>query len=440
MQHRKVLKFGGAALADGPSVQRVCSIVAAHDGPAPVVVVSAHAGVTDLLEDLSRAAALGAPDASPFRLRHRGLLSQLGLPSDLLDRQVRELSALLRAITVRGEVRPSDLDLAWSFGERASARIVAAAMRSLGVGATPVDAWDLGLLTDSRHGRARPLPGVGSAVRAALQQIPGVAVVTGFLAKDVQGNLTTLGRNGSDLTASCVAEAIAAPEIQFWKTVPGILTADPDLVPEATCLDQLSYTEAAELAFQGARVLHPASVAPAVRAQVAVTVRSVLDPTGPGTRLVARTRRQGPVAIACRPRVHHVQLDVPTPSARGQRVTALLEVLATQGLSPTLLTSDGASVGAIVPEVGGVEPRWQEFEGLSHQANLGTVAVVGRVPGSGAELGARALEALRAASLDVLHAEIGQRRTSQVFVTPSPHVPAAVRVLHGLLEGHRSLA
>lgn len=300
-----MLKFGGAALADGPAVERVCAIVArqaARTGPPPVVVVSAHRGVTDLLESVARAAVAGRSEGRLVRIRHRSLLAQLDLPSDFLDRYWRELERLLGQLRLRarGRLRPAELDLTLSYGERLSARVVAGALERSGVAAIPVDAWDLGLITDSTHGDARPLQGNARSIRSAIAEMHGVAVVTGFVAKDLRGNLTTLGRNGSDLTASTLAEALGAKEIQFWKPVAGILTADPALVPEAEPLEYVTHAEAAELAFFGAAVLHPGAIAPAVAAGSAVRICSFENPSEPGTVLVTELERRAPISVVCR--------------------------------------------------------------------------------------------------------------------------------------------
>jgi len=300
-----VLKFGGAALADGPAVERVCAIVArqvAKDEPPPVVVVSAHRGVTDLLESVARAAAEGRSEGRLVRIRHRSLLAQLGMPSDFLDRYWRELDRLLGQLRLRasGTLRPAELDLTLSYGERLSARIVAGALERAGVAAVPVDAWDLGLITDSTHGDARPLDGSARSIRSAIAEMRGVAVVTGFVAKDLRGNLTTLGRNGSDLTASTLAEALGAAELQFWKPVAGILTADPELVPDAEPLECVTHAEAAELAFFGAAVLHAGAIAPAVRAGTTVRVCSFERWSEPGTVLVTDCERRAPISVVCR--------------------------------------------------------------------------------------------------------------------------------------------
>ena len=256
-----VLKFGGAALADGGGIQRVGAILASRGGPRPVAVVSAAAGVTELLIQVAQAAAEGRSELERVRVRHRTLLSQCGLEQELLNRLLAELAAVLEGIRERRAISAAERDFVLSFGERMSTRVVAAALRAGGRNATPVDAFDLGLISDSNHGCARPLAGTSSAIRRALAEVPGIPVVTGFVAKDAAGNLTTLGRNGSDLSASLLADACGAREVQFWKVVGGVMSADPTLVPDARGIARLSYAQAAEyaFAFEGKPTPFPAS-------------------------------------------------------------------------------------------------------------------------------------------------------------------------------------
>ena len=293
----KVMKFGGAALRDGPGVSRVVEIVTQRGGENPVVVVSALEGVTDLLVDAARAAARGEVKTDTIRVRHRSVLSQLGADPELLDRYSRELSLILESIQRQRRLGAVELDHVLSFGERASARIVAKCFESQGVMATPVDSYDLGLTTDSNHGNARPLKGEGASLGRSIWEIPGIPVVTGFLAKDGAGTLTTLGRNGSDLSAALLAEAIGAESVEFWKSVPGVLSADPTIVPNAQPLDRLCFADAEELGHRGARILHPDAIAPAVRAGIEVKVRFTRDPNFPGTTLVQESPSAGPVAL-----------------------------------------------------------------------------------------------------------------------------------------------
>ncbi len=293
---RTVFKFGGAALADGPGVGRVVSIVADRSNPL-IIVVSAHSGVTAVLRELAEDAVHGRADVAKVRIRHRSLCTQLGLESELLDRYWVELAQLLAGIADRGSLSAQDRDAVLSIGERVSARIVARSLRARGVFATPVDAFDLGFVAEDEEGRVRPRADSGANVRLALEGVPGVPVVTGFLARTESGLLTTLGPNGSDWTASWLAEAVQATELVFWKTVPGIMTADPHLVPKARVIERLPYADAFELARHGAEVLHPNSIEPARRANVHVTIRDVLNPAGAGTELVELAPSSEPVGI-----------------------------------------------------------------------------------------------------------------------------------------------
>jgi len=301
-----VLKFGGAALVDGAGVWRACDLVVGRGGPSPVVVVSAAHGVTGLLDGLWRVAA-GLDTAPPeaeagahrVRIRHRTLLSELGLDAEFLDRHLRELTWVLAAIRSRAAPSPADRDHVLSFGERMSARIVAAALTARGVLATPVDAFDLGLVSDSNHGRARPLPGTAAQVGRALEAVRGVPVVTGFVAVDARGRLTTLGRNGSDLSASLIGAAVGAGEVQFWKSVVGILTADPALVPGARPLRSLDYVRAAEFARLGAQVLHPEALEPLRAENIPARVLCFEDPGDAGTRIESLGAGAEACGIAC---------------------------------------------------------------------------------------------------------------------------------------------
>ncbi len=281
----RVLKFGGMALRDGSAVRRALALVASCGGERPVLVVSAHGETTGMLRRAAHAAASGEAYSEPLRavrLAHRGLLAQLGLDPETCDRYLALFTHIAEAIAARRQLVRRDLDAALSLGERMSARIVARALVAAGVDATPVDAWDLGLAYDSGSSLA------GSAqVRARLDELEGVPVVTGFVAKDSHGNLTTLGPDGSDLSAAVLAEALGAEELQLWKTVGGVSSADPSLVPEAHVLSALRYDEAATLARLGARVLHANTIEPVERARIPVRVRDVDNPGAMGTGIDA---------------------------------------------------------------------------------------------------------------------------------------------------------
>lgn len=371
------LKFGGAGLATGDGVLAALERIARAPCERPIVVVSAIGEVTDLLDEAAREAGRGRPDSSRVRWRHKRLQAELGLEPGLLRRLSTELEALLGAIALRGSCTPAERDHVLSFGERMSARIVAAALRARGRSAAPVDAWELGLESDSNHGRARPLERTLAALGPALERLPGVPVVTGFVAMDASGRLTTLGRNGSDLSAALVAEAARASELQLWKSVPGVFDADPNLVPDARVLPGLDHDQARALALHGAEVLHPDALAPLARAGIPALVADLMRPELAGTRIALERRAAGVIGLAHRRGLALARFVSRSPAERATREAALHSTAAQLGLEARAFEvaaggrcavfADGSAAAALGPRA----PEGVELEG-----GLAALAVV----------------------------------------------------------------
>jgi len=440
MPFDRVLKFGGAGLADGPGVLRACKIVTQHGGARPIVVVSAHQGVTDLLDTVGRSALEGHLEGDRIRIRHRTLLRQLDLEPDLLDRYFSELFGLLSEMQVRRRLLSGQHDHLLSFGERMSARIVAHTLKKMGLRATPIDAWDLGLTTDSNHGDARPLPEGTAQIRGALEQVVGIPVVTGFLAKDTRGNLTTMGRNGSDLTAALVAEAVGANEVQLWKAVGGMMTADPEIVADARVIESLGFQEATEYAFHGAEVLYGPALSPVQRGAITVRILDVHDPLARGTVLGGRTMGEGPVGIAARRSVLRLDLAIQASELRAPRVAEFFSVLARHRVEPGVVSTAGDRISCLVAPGGNIDAVVTELgRRVSVTRDLGLAAVIGRDVGGDTALSTRALELLAEERVEVREAFLGVRAPSQVFVVSANDLERTVRVLHaGLLGAVRS--
>jgi len=203
-----------------------------------------------------------------------------------VDNLLKECQQMLTGVKMIQELSPKSLDQLVSYGERCSVRIMAARLNQLGVPAQAFDAWDIGIITDIMFGDAKLLSQYEGAVQKAFEQRidPNtVAVVTGFIAHDANGKITTLGRGGSDLTATALGAALGLDEIQVWKDVDGILSTDPRVVPHAVPLDQVSFEEASELAYFGAQVLHPIAMQPAMKYNVPVRVKNSYNPSAVGT-------------------------------------------------------------------------------------------------------------------------------------------------------------
>ena len=296
-----VMKFGGTSVGDARRMAAVCEIIRSRLDKRPVVVVSALAGVTDLLVRAVAAVGVGDREAlepilSDLERRHRWALagtvddprSRHDLSLDV-DALFEDLKQLLRSVRVLGEGTPRSTDAILAFGETLSARILVGALRDRGVTARWLDPRDV-MITDGRHGAAAPdMVAVEKRCRERIFPVleaGEVPVIGGFVGASVDGVTTTLGRGGSDTTASVLGSAMAAREIQIWTDVDGLMSADPKLVPTARTLEQVTFAEAAELAFYGARVLHPASIAPAVERQIPVRVLNSFRPEGQGTRIL----------------------------------------------------------------------------------------------------------------------------------------------------------
>lgn len=423
MRFPLVMKFGGAGLVDGPAVRRACELVRGEGGT-PILVVSAHAGVTAELERCAERAAQGQLDLEALRIRHKSLLRELGLDSELLDRLLGELAQVLYAISDRRRIFAEELDFVLSFGERMSARVVAAALRAAGLQATPVDAYDLGLTTDSCHGDARPLPGLEGSLRRSLEEITGIPVVTGFLAKDGRGNLTTLGRNGSDLTAALVARAVGAERLVFWKTVAGILDGDPRSVPAARVLEGLSITEASALAFHGAEVLHPSTLQPLLETGVDIEVRDIRAPEEPGTRIDHRAASPRPVAVTGMANLQG--LRVRNDSA--ETTANLFALLHINHVRPRYLQVSVDAITLYAPATPGFDVLRRELSGRADSLPpRSSVVLIGPAR---ERLGIQALELLHGQGVQPTHSQLDSEGQGQLFLVDPGEFRSAARALH----------
>jgi aspartate kinase len=303
-----VHKFGGTSVGDPARFANVADIIVdchqrqgSDRATGTVVVVSAMSGVTNQLIAGARAAAAGQD--SVYREIKAALLSRhLDAIETLLDKnserlgvgglvedRLHELGRFYRSIAMLGELTARGLDAVASFGEQLSASILAAALRERGVRAQALNATEL-IVTDGNFGAASPLM---DQTRQRLQEqvLPLVErgvipVITGFVAATEAGATTTLGRGGSDYSAAIVGAALEADEVWIWSDVDGILTADPNLVPEARTLTELSYAEAADLAYYGADVLHPKTIRPVIRSGIPLRILNSFNPSHPGTLIV----------------------------------------------------------------------------------------------------------------------------------------------------------
>ncbi|HPF13615.1 MAG TPA: aspartate kinase [Planctomycetota bacterium] len=432
----RVLKFGGSALAHGNAISMACELVLTQGGERTVVVVSALQGVTDRLIEAAQAATRDEDLGAELRIRHRTVCRELGLPSDLLDRLWRELQGLLGQIRIRASLTPQALDQVLSFGERASARIVAAVLRQAGVLATPVDAFDLGFETEAATGWSRLAPGVADRIGPALAQIPGIPIVTGFLAKDALGNLTTLGRDGSDWTAAVIAGALRADELIYWKDVPGILSADPRWVSGAQTLARVSFCEARELAFQGAQVLHSAALDDPDKLGIQVRVKSFQRPQVPGTVLTPSEFRTGAVAVACQPELVGVFFEGESAGRMQAKLSSALVRLGSAHLLARFLEQGGSGAAFWFDDGPHTDSLLDELPPAAQiRRDQASVAVVGENLGQNIELYRHCLAALEQGAIELHGTHWGDRAHGLSFLVARDSLADAMQRLHDSVVG-----
>lgn len=285
-----VMKFGGTSVGNASRIREVVGIVRSQLSNGPIVVVSALGGITDSLIEMGKQAAAGKDVSAMLEQiikRHYDTIAELGLDRKIIKPEVEQLGKLVGDIFMLGELSPRNLDRLMSFGERMSARIVAGCMRSSGLDGQAYDSYDIGMITTSNFGDADITPYTYQRIRKALSGKAGIPVITGFLGKSKEGEITTLGRGGSDYTASIVGAAVGAKEIQIWTDVNGIMTADPKIVKSARSIDEVSYKEATELAMLGAKVLHPKTILPAVENNIPVRILNTFNPAHRGTLVLS---------------------------------------------------------------------------------------------------------------------------------------------------------
>ena len=456
----EVWKLGGASLADADAVRRAVGLVQRHPGDL-VVVVSALKDVTDgLLEGAHRSAsgdvAAASAQAAAFLRRHRALVLDLVAPGPdrrrLLseaNRAAREYREICRAVAALGHLSPRTSDVLVSRGERVAAAIVAATLSAAGRAAARVDALDV-VSTDGRHGAAAPDLAL-TRVRArkvlpVLLRRGITPVVPGFFGRAPDGTVATLGRGGTDLTATLLGRVLGASRVVLWKGVPGILTADPGHVADARLIPQLHYREAAEVAYFGAKVLHPRALIPLDGSRVQLHVRSFLDPEAPGTEVSARrTLRRYPVkgvAVEASQALVTVagkgMMGVPGIAARtfgalhgeGISVSTIFQASSENSIGFTLSEGEAPRAVEALRRVFKDEIASGLIDGVTARPGVGVVAAVGEGMAGTPGIAARVFTALGGGDVNVLAIAQGSCERNITFVVDRSQLAEAARRIH----------
>jgi aspartate kinase len=441
------MKFGGTSVADAEAFERVAALVRRHEGVRPVVVVSAMSRVTDALLESVRVAgdgrALEASDALEEHFeRHlevaRALLDEgvRGFFEAAVEETRREVGEALREVAAGERPRALMQDLVVSHGERLSATLLAAVLRGQGLRARYVDAR-LCIITDEHHGCATPLKDLTEArTREQLEPLieaGEVPVLGGFIASSHAGETTTLGRGGSDYTAGLVGAALRAREIQIWTDVPGVLTADPRLVPEARTIPRLSYAEAAELAYFGAKVLHPKTILPAVVRNVPVRICDSRRRDAPDTLVFfdAEMTPRTVKAIACKGSIHIVHITSARMLGEHGFLRAIFEVFERHRTAVDIVTTSEVSVSLSLDDTSALEAIVEDLKpvgAVKVESNRAIVCIVGEGLRSTPGIAGRVFSTLK--DINILLISQGASSINLTFVIEERHIPEVVRRLH----------
>ena len=438
-----VMKFGGSSVANRSQIEKVLAIVAARRDRKPVVVSSAHKGITDALVNAAKLAATGSLDGTRKPIdRQREIMLELGCAPELLDDLFQELGDLLRGISLVRELSPRSLDYVSSFGERMAVRVIADFAARSGVPARAHDVWDLGFVTDSKFGCARPLPGWESGCKAAFERLPAdeLAIVTGFVGKTAAGEITTVGRNGSDLTASLLGSALQAEEVQIWTDTDGVMTADPSVVTSARNIPFMRFDEAAELAYFGGRVLHPSTLLPAMQSNIPVRVLNTNRPEHPGT-VIEQTTDQNPspaTSIAYKERQSVLVLRTTRMFGQSGFLARAFEVLGRHAVDVDMISTSEVSVSL----TSGDHERLARAAAELRSSGIGEVelregktilVVVGQHLPKRSGIAARILGAVAEAGVNVEMISYGMDSINFTMLIDDADIRRAVAVLHAIL-------
>ena len=344
-----VMKFGGSSLGSAAKILHCADLVAAAAHRRPVVVVSACGKTTNGLDELAQSAVLGDASTDIVAQFHRDLAAELEVETEQVDPLLDELAALIRGVHLLGELTERTRDRILSFGERMSARLFSATLTRKGIPAQACDAFDLGLRTDGQHGNASPLAGIEEDIKEALSSDKFLPVVTGFLGRSPEGHITTLGRSGSDYSASIVGAAIDAEEVQIWTDVDGVMTCDPSVDRRAQSLPVLSFEEASELAYYGAEVLHPSTIVPAVRKGIPVWVKNTAKPEEEGTCIdgAARVTNRIAKSVVYKEDVCLITISTTRLMSAVRVLSSAFTFLDAQGIGIHLATTSEATVSMV---------------------------------------------------------------------------------------------
>jgi len=433
----RVLKFGGTSVGIAANAEQALRLVRERARQDLVVVVSALSGVTNQLVELARAGAPREAIAEEIARRHLDHARALGVAESVLARHL----ATLREEAARSPrdvaLSPADADRVLAHGERLAAELFAAALTARGTPARAVIAGEAGLVTDEQFGQATPLPEAAARIAGALADRSQLPVVTGFIGVTRDGATTTLGRGGSDYSAAILGAALGAEEIEIWTDTNGMLSADPRIVPEARPVPRLSFAEASELAYFGAKVLHPKTLLPAMEKGIPVRVLNTARPDDPGS-LITATAEPEPrgwraKSIASKQGITAVTIASSRMLLAHGFLARVFDVFGRHRVDVDLVTTSEVSISVTVDDTSRLPDLVAELQAIGRvdvREGLAVVAVVGEGAPTQVGLAGHVFTLLGGVGVRVEMISQGASRVNLSFVVAASEAARVVRLLH----------
>lgn len=430
-----IMKFGGSSLANAERIRQVGRIIEMHLNENPMIVVSAIGKTTDDLIEAGQLAVSGLIDLAKITDRHHAIIDELNLSNTGVELLLDDLHRLLKGISILRELTPKTLDHLLSFGERLSTHIFTAYLNQNGISAFHVYGWTAGLVTSSDFNRAELLPESYENIAAAFRGFnQGVPVITGFIAKDRHGSITTLGRGGSDLTASVIGAALGVREIQVWKDVHGIMSTDPRLLDTAFPIPKITFEEAAELAYFGAKVLHPSSILPAMNKGIPVRVKNSYDPAHPGTLIDSALTHQNGLVTAITYKPGQVLVHICSTRMLGQYgfLARVFQIFADLKISVDVIATSEVSISLTLDNRERLEEldrRLGEIATIKTQASKAIISLIGSTAHA-SQILERSLQTLSLQGIGVHMVSLGASNVNTSLVINDSDAKRSIHLLH----------
>ena len=456
-----VMKFGGTSVKDAAAMQQVAAIVRSRLDRKPVVVVSAMSGVTDALAHCAEEAHQGREREAISQLhslmgRHLQTIQELiqdpshrRLLSDAIEKHFQEIQTLLQGLAILGELTPRSLDAVVAYGERLSSLILAEAMRERDLEAHWIDAREF-MITDDQFTQANPLMELcQTRARELLSPLftqEKIPITQGFIGSTQDGRTTTLGRGGSDYSAAILGALLNAEEVEIWTDVDGVMTADPRIVSEAHTISELSYAEAAELAYFGAKVLHPKTITPAMEKGIPLRILNTFSPEKSGTFIVQNVRNY---ASAVKAITAIKELSLVTVEGRGMlgvpgvaakvctavareavNVLMISQSSSEQSICFVVEASSGERALRALHEAFELDLARRNIDRIEAQERVAIVAVVGAGMRGTPGIGAKVFGALGKGQINVISVAQGSSEHNLSLVVREEDANKAIRQIH----------